>query len=730
MATDRQNALAAGTEIGGYRLESVLGAGGFGITYKAIEHPIGRPVAIKEYLPAGVAFREADGTTIRPLGTTEAETFEWGFTRFRDEARTLIAIDHPNIVRIHRYFEANGTGYLVMAFQDGSSLRDILQSGEALSQDEILEIVYPLLDGLQAVHSHGFLHRDIKPGNIYIGSDGRPVLIDFGSARQALSSHTRNLTAVVSGGYSPYEQYESGGNQGPWTDLYAMGGVLYKCIAGEMPTEAPSRLSAVVAKNNPDPMPSAAEIGKGRYDPKLLAAIDKSLSILEHDRPQSVSEFRDMLPAPAADRTIVVGTGAGAGMATGAAVAASAAMTEEHSAVKQGGAGKRVLLVGGLVGVSMLAAGGAGGYFLKPEDRALATMRAEIAKQTKTAAEATARVKTLTDRAGAAEKEIASLKQELKIAKAVGGQDATKVAQIQNRISTLEADLKSAKAEAASLRAFGDPAKLKAAAEQAQKDYADAARKLAATQTSLNATVAELTRLRNLGDATQLKRDLEAARKDLAGATKAQADALAALKRAEAAQKTAEEALARIKGSGKEKALLAELQRARTALADSQVKLRAQEAALKQAQADVARLQQGGNVTDTAALVDARRKLVEKEKQLQAAQAALQSARSEVAKLKTGGGASATLQRQLAAAQKEAADARRQAAAAAGAQATARAAIARAVQRQRVAEARYAALYRSSAGYRARIVRMQREAAFFKKRVAYWKCVANGRCRR
>lgn len=737
MATDRQNALAPGTVIGGYRLDSILGAGGFGITYKAVEEPIGRPVAIKEYLPAGIAFREADGSTIRPLGSTEGETFEWGFSRFRDEARTLVTIDHPNIVRIHRYFEANGTGYLVMAFQDGSSLRDILKSGGPLSEDEILEIVYPLLDGLEAVHAHGFLHRDIKPGNIYIGSDGRPVLIDFGSARQALSSHTRNLTAVVSGGYSPYEQYESGGNQGPWTDIYALGGVMYRCIAGEMPTEAPSRLSAVIAKNNPDPLPSAAEIGAGKYDPDLLAAIDKCLSILEQDRPQTVAELRSLLPAPAADQTLLVSSAAGAAVAAAAASHKGGETTSASSEAPSAAvaaqaaprrAGKRALMVGSLVAVSMLAAGGAGGYFLKPEDRALASLRTLVEKEQKAAKEATARATSLAKKASAAEKEITRLKDELKIAKAVGGRDASKVAEIQNRITKLEADLKAAEAEAAKVKQHGDPEVLKAAAARAQKAYEDTVKRLTATQASLNATVAELTRLRAQGDANALKRELEAARLAAKKAGEEKTAAAEALKRAEAARQSAEDALARLKGSGKEKALLAELQKARSALSAAQRKIQDSEAALKQARDALAKARQGNSVADSVALAEAQKKLAERESALKAAREELKTANAEIKRLANSGGDVTALQAQLAAARAAADKARRDLAAATRSQAASRNAIRLAQQRQRIAEGRYAQLLRSTAGIRAQYARLQRSTNFLKKRVAYWKCVANGRC--
>lgn len=294
MEDESRNALKPGTEFEGYRFERVLGAGGFGVTYLATELLLDRKVAIKEFLPAGIATREPDGLSVAPLSRMDAEDFAWGRERFRTEAQTLVAFRHPNIVGVHRYFETNETGYLVMEFVDGQTLNAMVPPGATLDEDEIHEVFDPLLDGLQAVHDKLFLHRDIKPANIFIRRDGTPVLIDFGAARQALGQHSRSLTAIISEGYAPYEQYESEGEQGPWTDIYAVGGVLYRCVAGRRPTDAPARVSAIM-RGRPDPLVPAAEAAGGNYSPALLHAIDTALSVRETERPQSVHELRELM---------------------------------------------------------------------------------------------------------------------------------------------------------------------------------------------------------------------------------------------------------------------------------------------------------------------------------------------------------------------------------------------------------------------------------------------------
>lgn len=287
---ERTNALPVGTELEGYRVVALLGAGGFGITYKAVDLLLDRHVAIKEYLPSVLANRGADRKTVKPFGRQEAEQFVWGLERFRTEAKTLVAFQHANIVPVHRYFESNGTGYLVMAFQDGKSLADVIDAVGSLSEDELLTILRPLAAGLADVHAKGFLHRDIKPANIIIRRDGTPVLIDFGAARQAVTRQSRGLTAIVTEGYAPYEQYETDSHQGPWTDIYALGAVLYHCVTGRRPPEAPKRIAAQLRKQ-PDPMVPAGAAAGGNYSESLLAAIDQALTVEEAKRPQSVKEF-------------------------------------------------------------------------------------------------------------------------------------------------------------------------------------------------------------------------------------------------------------------------------------------------------------------------------------------------------------------------------------------------------------------------------------------------------
>jgi len=287
---ERTNALPVGTELEGYRIVALLGAGGFGITYKAVDVLLDRPVAIKEYLPSILANRGADKRTVRPFGRQEQEQFVWGLERFRTEAKTLVAFQHPNIVPVHRYFEAYGTGYLVMAFQDGKSLADVIDAVGTLSEDELLTILRPLTAGLADVHAKGFLHRDIKPANIVIRRDGTPVLIDFGAARQSVARQSRGLTAIVTEGYAPYEQYETDSHQGPWTDIYALGAVLYHCVTGRRPPEAPKRIASQLRKQ-PDPMVPARQAAAGSYGESLLTAIDRALAIEEAKRPQDVRAF-------------------------------------------------------------------------------------------------------------------------------------------------------------------------------------------------------------------------------------------------------------------------------------------------------------------------------------------------------------------------------------------------------------------------------------------------------
>ena len=226
------DALPALTRLHWYVLERVLGQGGFGITYLAKDTNLDQRVAIKEYLPVEGATRLPDGTV--HWRTDELrERYRWGLERFIQEARTLARFDHPNIVRVLSVFEFNGTAYMVMRFEEGGTLSALLDRRGTLAENDLLRLILPVLDGLELVHNAGFIHRDIKPDNIHIAGDGRPVLLDFGSARQSLGS-SNTLTILVAPGYAPFEQYYSDpSSQGPWTDIYGLGATCYRVICGE-----------------------------------------------------------------------------------------------------------------------------------------------------------------------------------------------------------------------------------------------------------------------------------------------------------------------------------------------------------------------------------------------------------------------------------------------------------------------------------------------------------------
>ncbi|HEX2886235.1 serine/threonine-protein kinase, partial [Vineibacter terrae] len=283
--------LRPGTQVGKYEIVEMLGQGGFGITYRARDGQLRRDVAIKEYLPASFAVRQG-GTTVLPRSTQTAEDFRWGRERFLDEARTLATLeDAPGIVNVYDFMEANGTAYMVMGLVRGETVEARLKRDGRLPQPAIEQLVYPLLDGLERVHAAGFLHRDIKPANILLDGHGRPTLIDFGASRVALQGRTQALTAVYTPGYAAFEQSTSA-RQGPWTDIYALAATLYHCITGAPPPSAIDRMID-------DRLVPAADAGKGRYAPSLLAAIDAGLTLKPTERPQTIAQWRQVLSGTA-----------------------------------------------------------------------------------------------------------------------------------------------------------------------------------------------------------------------------------------------------------------------------------------------------------------------------------------------------------------------------------------------------------------------------------------------
>ncbi|HEY6714712.1 MAG TPA: protein kinase [Reyranella sp.] len=290
MSFDNVQALPPGTRLGDYRLDAMIGHGGFGITYRAFDAQLAKVVAIKEYLPLECAIRQADGQVV-PRSARLADDFAWGRERFLDEARALARFRHPHIVPVLRYFEANGTAYTVMEFEDGKNVAELLRDlGRRLPTDDVRRLADGLLSGLGAVHAQGFLHRDIKPANIIIRRDGVPILVDFGAARQAMGSRTRSLTGMLTPQYAPIEQYALDGKQGPWSDIYSAAAVLYHAIAGQAPPDAAARVGK-------DPYRPLAETEGDRFAPAFLAAIDRAMAFAPADRPQSVEAWSALFGA-------------------------------------------------------------------------------------------------------------------------------------------------------------------------------------------------------------------------------------------------------------------------------------------------------------------------------------------------------------------------------------------------------------------------------------------------
>ena len=283
--------LPSGYTLHEYRIVRALGTGGFGITYLVRDTHLGTEYALKEYLPRDLALRGAEAT-VQPLSGAEREDFDWGKARFLSEARTLAQFHHPHLVGVVRYFEANGTAYMVMEYVAGEEFLGYVTRVGPLPEGVLRGLLTPLLDGLSAVHEAGYLHRDIKPDNIVLrgGDVGSPVLLDFGAARLAMGAHSRHLTVVLTPGYAPIEQYSEASEQGPYTDVYALGAVLYYGLTGEAPQEATDRMLD-------DRLPSrlAQLAGSGGLSRDFLSGLEAALQVDPRNRPASLEAWRRQL---------------------------------------------------------------------------------------------------------------------------------------------------------------------------------------------------------------------------------------------------------------------------------------------------------------------------------------------------------------------------------------------------------------------------------------------------
>jgi serine/threonine protein kinase len=289
------NALPPGTYLGEFELLGVLGEGGFGIVYRAWDHSLKRQVAIKEYLPSSLAWRSG-GAEVSVRSPNDWEPFKAGLNSFVREAQMLAQFDHPALVKVYRFWEANGSAYMVMPFYEGRTLRDELrQRREGVDEATLLGWIGPIADALAVIHSEHLYHRDIAPDNVLLlAGSQRPLLLDFGAARRVIGDMTQALTVILKPGYAPVEQYAEipGMKQGPWTDVYALAGVAHYALRGRTPPPSVGRL----VKDSYEPMVGSAL--EGLYSPSLLAALDHALAVRPENRTASILQLKAELGLP------------------------------------------------------------------------------------------------------------------------------------------------------------------------------------------------------------------------------------------------------------------------------------------------------------------------------------------------------------------------------------------------------------------------------------------------
>jgi len=294
------NCLPVGTKVAEFEIIGLVGEGGFGIVYLARDTTLDRVVALKEFMPAALAGR-VDGLQVAARSQIHQSTYEAGLSSFINEARMLAKFSHSALVEVYRFWKGNGTAYMAMRFYSGETLRQrAAQSGATFTEESIAQIMAPIFDVLEVLHREQVFHRDIAPDNIIL-SEGRPVLLDFGSARRIIGDGTQALTTILKPGYAPIEQYVNDGTmkQGPWTDVYALGGVLYYLATGKVPQQSVSRLVS-------DPLLTVNALTGHAFSDGFSNAVAKAMAVLVENRLQNIKEFADMLGWNTAPKTRVI----------------------------------------------------------------------------------------------------------------------------------------------------------------------------------------------------------------------------------------------------------------------------------------------------------------------------------------------------------------------------------------------------------------------------------------
>ena len=291
------DALPAGTMLGEFEVQGLLGFGGFGMVYRCYDHSLQRAVAVKEYMPSALVARAAN-QQLSVRSSADAQTFQSGLTSFIAEARLLARFDHPSLVKVYRFWEANNTAYMVMPLYQGITLKQArLQMSGPPPEDWLRVVVWSVLEALKVLHSSDALHRDVSPDNIFLQDTGLPVLLDLGAARMAVMDGNKKHTAVLKVNYAAIEQYADVNDlrEGPWTDIYALAAVVHGCICNEAPLPATFRVLR-------DRLPAMAKIAKTTethfgqsYSSAFVKAIDHALAVRPGDRPQSVDVFAKAL---------------------------------------------------------------------------------------------------------------------------------------------------------------------------------------------------------------------------------------------------------------------------------------------------------------------------------------------------------------------------------------------------------------------------------------------------